>query len=80
MLRPDGDRHTAGSGTDSGISAGSARKRAAGTAAGSAAAGSRDYQWIPRISVAKIIASFVGGRGASPSFRPCAAAESGNIR
>jgi hypothetical protein len=34
---------------------------------------------MPRISDAKNIASRVGGRSASPSCLPCAAAESGNI-
>jgi hypothetical protein len=40
----------------------------------------RGYQWMPRISEAKIIASRVAVRCASPPFLPCAAAESGNIR
>jgi len=39
-----------------------------------------DYQWMPRISEAKIIASLVAVRCASPSRLPCAAAESGNMR
>jgi len=40
----------------------------------------RAYQWMPRISEAKIIASRVAVRCESPSFLPCAAAESGNMR